>query len=319
MGQAVPIKKASKAKMDTILVTPEIVQSWKRPEFQRPIKENRKVVDLAEEMKRDGGVWPGVVTLGIIGRETYLIDGQHRRHSFLISGLKDGLADVRIHYFDSMAEMGEEFVRLNSQLVRLNPDDILRGLEAGTVSLKLIREKCSFVGYDMVRRNTGSAPMLSMSVAIRSWSGSGREVPQLIGSATVQAAVMTVKDTEVMIQFLQMCFVAFGRDAEYHRLWSALNLCLCMWLYRRCVLDEGAHANTRWDNIKQDEFKRCLMALSADRDYSDWLIGRNMGERDRSPCYDRIKRIFIKRMNQERGVKVSLPQPSWSHTRGGGK
>jgi hypothetical protein len=60
------------------------------------------------------------------------------------------------------------------------------------------------------------------------------------------------------------------------------------------------------------QFKRCLMALSSTTDYVDWLVGRNLGERDRAPAYRRMKGIFIKRIFEDTGQKVSLPQPSWA-------
>jgi hypothetical protein len=315
--KSVPVKRGQKSsRLDTIIVTPELVQTWKRPPFQRPVKENQKVIDASEEMKQNGGVWSGVVSLGILGRDTYLIDGQHRRHAFILSGLKEGITDVRIHTFNDMAEMGEEFVRLNSQMVRLNPDDILRGLEESIDAVRILREKCPFVGYDSVRRG-GMMPMVSMSVVLRCWSGSSSEVPQNNASAATAAAMLDDESVTNLAAFLDMSLTAFGRDPEYYRLWGALNLSLCMWLYRRIVLGWQASTQSRVVRLKPDEFKRCLMALSANRDYVDWLVGRNTGERDRSPCYDRIKKIMAKRVEQERGVKVSFPQPSWSHTRSG--
>jgi hypothetical protein len=44
----------------------------------------------------------------------------------------------------------------------------------------------------------------------------------------------------------------------------------------------------------------------------DWLVGRMLNDRDRSPCYQRIKGIFQKRVEQEKGSKPRLPQPAWS-------
>jgi hypothetical protein len=49
-----------------------------------------------------------------------------------------------------MADMGEEFVNLNSQLVTMRPDDIRRGLEGTIEALPTIRRECPFVGYDMI-------------------------------------------------------------------------------------------------------------------------------------------------------------------------
>src|ERR1039458_1876052 len=127
-------------------------------------------------MKLDNGVWPGVVTLGVMDGATYIIDGQHRRQAFLISELEEGYTDVRTLYTGSMAELGEEFVNLNSQLVRMRPDDILRGLEGVVPALARIRSACPCIGYDFVRRNA-QAPIVSMSAILRQWKGSSFEVP----------------------------------------------------------------------------------------------------------------------------------------------
>jgi hypothetical protein len=35
------------------------------------------------------------------------------------------------------------------------------------------------------------------------------------------------------------------------------------------------------------------MSVSANTDYVDWLVGRNLGERDRTPAYGRLKTIFV--------------------------
>src|SRR5215467_5546958 len=111
-------EKQTRTVVDTLLVTPSIVNAWLSPPFQRPVKQNEKVRALAQELKQNGGVWPGVITLGSLKGQIYIIDGQHRKESFLVSGIDEGYTDVRIHHVDTMAEMGEEFVKLNSQLVR---------------------------------------------------------------------------------------------------------------------------------------------------------------------------------------------------------
>ena len=51
-----------------------------------------------------------------------------------------------------MAEMGDAFVALNSRLVNMRPDDILRGLEGSIPALQEIRASCPFVGYDQIRQ-----------------------------------------------------------------------------------------------------------------------------------------------------------------------
>lgn len=309
------VEKKTKTVVDTILVTPEKVRTWKAPLFQRQLRENRKVLALAEQLKTDGGVWPGIVTLGVFNSDTYLIDGQHRAHAFVMSGLTEGYTDVRIHYFNSVAEMGDEFVKLNSQLVVLRPDDILRGLEPSMPVLKTIREVCPFIGYDVVRRGE-KTPMLSMSMALRSWRAGIAEVPASGGgsdSGRTIASGMDETELRFFTDFMTMAYKAFGRDVEYQRLWARLNLTLCIWMYKNLVLSQYSPKTPK---LTKELFGRCLMALSADTDYLDWLVGRQLSERDRSPAYVRMKHIFARRILQETGRKVSLPQPAWAHDGG---
>lgn len=165
-------EKATKTTVETIGFSRDEANDWKVPPFQRPLRVNDKVRLLAEQIGNDGGVIPGVLTFGVIGRDRFIVDGQHRREAFVLSGKAEGYADARTCYFDTMAEMGEEFVRLNSQLVRMRPDDILRGLESSLPSLQAVRAACPFVGYDMIRRGD-RCPILSMSAVLRAWHISG--------------------------------------------------------------------------------------------------------------------------------------------------
>jgi len=307
-----PSEKKTRTVVDTIMVTPESLEKWKSPPFQRPVRQNEKVRALAEELKHDGGVWPGIITLGMLDGVAYVIDGQHRKEAFLISGLKEGYTDIRVHYFETMAEMGEEFVRLNSQLVAMKPDDILRGLEPSIDGLKRLRQNCPFVGYDYIRRGT-NGPIVSMSVALRCWRGSASETPNTTGGAppATWAESLPAKEFDWLIDFLNIAFSSFGRDPQYGRLWSALNMIICMWLFRRLVLQQDL--TTKVEPLSRELFKKCLMSVSASADYVDWLLGRKVGEHDRAPTYARLKTIFVQRIQLETGRKVNLPQPPWSH------
>jgi hypothetical protein len=311
-------QKVTRTTVDTILISPELLRGWELPPFQRPLRVNDKVLALAEVIKEDGGVIPGVMTIGVIGRQQYLLDGNHRREAFFISGCTEGYVDVRIHHFTDMATMGEEFVNLNSQLVKMRPDDILRGLEGMNSALSFIRSECPFVGYDMIRRSD-RAPILSMSALLRCWYGGVNEVPKFsVGSATNIARQITLDEAKMLVSFVSLAIDAWGRDPEYYKLWGGLNLTIAAWLYRRLVI---APYSTKTIKLTKDQFKKCLMALSADSGYPDWLVGRNLCERDRSPCYSRMKSIFARRLEQETGKKHLLPSPAWSptHGRGSGK
>lgn len=304
-------ERSTRTTLDTIEITADLARSWKLPPFQRPLRVNEKVVALAQKIKQDDGVLPGVFTIGVLNKERYLIDGQHRREAFLMSECIVGFADVRICHFDNMAEMGQEFVDLNSRIVTMRPDDIMRGLEDSYPALGKIRKRCQFVGYDQIRRNE-RAPVVSMSALLRCWIGSSKEVPASGGmSSATLATTLTTDDADAIVEFLEIAFKAWGRDVAYWRLWGNLNLTLCMWIYQRVVRGNWLGASSRSHRFTRDQFTKCMMALSAS-DYVEWLVGRNTLSRDNSPAYSRIKTIFAKRIEPEIGKKLLMPQPAWA-------
>ncbi len=306
------IEKRTKTTVDTIMITPDRIKKWRLPSGQRPLKENHKVRSLSDAIKNDGGVIPGILTFGIFEGTWWIIDGQHRLHAFILSGLLEGYADARFVHASSMAEINKEFVELNSKLVTMRPDDFLRGLEGSIPALQQIRAGCPFVGYDQIRRGT-TGPVVSMSAMLRNWRGSSTETPNASSMAGLSAVdlaeTMTEEDTKNLITFLNIAHEAFGRDVQYARLWTALNLTLCMWLFRKLVL---TRYSAKTPKVDATIFRKCLMSLSADSGYQDWLVGRNMGERDRSPAYTRIKTIFTRRLQEELAGKIQLPQPDWA-------
>lgn len=308
--------KSVQSRMDTLIITPPMVGGWKIPPFQRPIRINDKVRSVMEKIKKTETV-EGVLTLGMIktNSDLYVVDGQHRIEAFKLAEIGEAIADVRVCIFADMAEMAEEFVQLNSSLVKMRPDDILRGLESSVSALKTIRRACEFVGYDNIRRGAAS-PIVSMSALIRSWSASGYETPA--GSnAGVSAATLAQSIDQGslanLIAFLSTSHAAWGRDPEYYRLWGNLNLTLCMWLWNKLVIDRDRFGTKRYVVLNIPEFKRCLMSVSADADYLSWLPGRNLTDRDRSPCYIRLKSIFARRIaDDNKGKKPALPSPAWA-------
>lgn len=322
MNKIVPIKqmreapKAFRSKMDTIIFDRAENDQWRVPPCQRQLRVNEKVKSVVEELKHNGGVLPGIITLGKIGEEptTYIVDGQHRLEAFKISGLKEAIADVRICNFESLGELAKEFVRLQKSLVSMRPDDVLRGLEFSTPAIKRIRDQCEFVGYDYVRRNP-SSPIIGMSVVLRCWMGSAPETPSgSIGST--QDLAERITDEQDLIVFLLTAHSAWGRDPEFVRLWGSLNLMLCMWLYRRLVLDRDRSLK-RAVILNVAQFKQCLMALSADSNYLDYLVGRMASQRDRAPTYRRIRDIFVSRVmvDSKNGKRPpALPRPPWVTT-----
>jgi hypothetical protein len=307
------IEKKTRTTVDTISLSAERIAKWKLPGGQRPLRENAKVRELAETIKADGGVVPGILTLGVLDGVYWIIDGQHRLHAFALSGVKEGFADVRYFHAETMSDINREFVELNSKLVSMRPDDFLRGLEGSIENLGKIRKACPFVGYDQIRRNGSTSMIVSMSAALRNWRNAATETPSLSGGMSAVALAESLVDEEVrgLIDFMIVAQNAFGREPEYARLWAALNMTLCMWLYRRLVITQYSPKTPR---LEKGIFSKCLLSVSADSNYQDWLLGRKLGDRDRSPAYARLKAIFIKRLEQELGKKLQLPAPAWSNS-----
>lgn len=87
---ATEAEKATQTTLDTWPIDVDLVKGWKIPPFQRELRENPKVLDLAQQMAREAlaskdceVIFPGVVCIGKLGGEVYLVDGQHRRHAFI--------------------------------------------------------------------------------------------------------------------------------------------------------------------------------------------------------------------------------------------
>lgn len=308
--------KALRSSMETLIVTPEQVNQWRVPPFQRPVRINDKVQAIAEEMKCNACSITGIITLGRITGDSayYIVDGQHRIEAFRISGLPEIIADIRVVTFDTMADMADEFVTLNTAIVRMRPDDILRGVTPTLPNIQRVMHDCPFIGYDNVRRGGSGSAIVSLSSVLRCWDTSGKEIPSstATGSINQVAALLDDENARNMIRFMTLAHQAWGRDPEYYRLWANCNLGLCMWLYRRLVLDTRRQGNYRVVVLKDDQFKKCLMALSTQGDYIDWLRGRLLNDRDRSPAYARIKSAFTRRLAEESPNKVVMPQPAWA-------
>lgn len=302
-----PAEKSTGTRMEVLEITKAVLAGWKSPDFQRPLKTTTPRFSEVTRQIRLEEVIPGVITIAVVGKDTYVLDGQHRLEAFKQAEIETAYADVRIHHFDTLAQAGDEWVRLNSQIIRVTPDDVLRAHEKSSEALSLIRKRCPFVGYDSIRRGKDS-PLVSMSMVLRAWKGSEPEVPSNGGASAHEIARgLTVDEAEELSTVLKLFFDAWGRDSEYWRLWGSLNVVLCMWLYRRMVVAPYSH---RVKRLTKDEFKKGIAALSASPDYMDWLVGRAVRDSDRSPAYQRIRIILNKRLAVD-GAKIIFPAPAW--------
>jgi len=65
--------------------------------------------------------------------------------------------------------------------------------------------------------------------------------------------------------------------------------------------------------LTKEQFTKCLMSVSANSLYNDWLLGRRLCDRDRAPAYQRIRAAFVDRIRADTGKKASMPAPAWFH------
>lgn len=82
------------------------------------------------------------------------------------------------------------------------------------------------------------------------------------------------------------------------------------------VIGDAGKGTSRAKKLDADQFRRCLMSLSASPEYMEYLVGRRVSDRDRSPAYNRLKVIFARRYWDEHKQKLLLPGPSWAHASG---
>lgn len=318
-----------RTKMEVEVISEEVLANWKVPGFQRPITINAKLTAVSEHIKANSGTIPGTLTIGVFDNEFYRVDGQHRIKAFEITGLKEGLADVKYVYFDTYEEMAAEFDALNSPIARMKPDDHLRAIEQTNPALHQLKKACPFIGYGTINRGRGTT-VISMSVVLRAWSGSSTDTPVATGPTTQMLGnSLTSEDAEMITDFLKLALDAWGKDAVYGRLWTGMNMTLCMWLYRQVVLQkakdlykvtkvtEGEKTRTKTTASKvtfltREQFKEGLMSLSTTTNYVQWLMNRPLNEVNRGPCYDRIKKLFQARLTTIIGKKAHLPVPAWN-------
>jgi len=303
------------SKMETVLLRLEDIDSWVTPRFQRPIKHNPKVEEFKEGLKANGGIIDGVITLGRLPGDPkiYLVDGQQRCQAARLSGLVEFIADTRIIEYENMRKMAIAFLHLNSHLVALRADDLLRAAEEDVPELRELREKCPFVGYENIRRYSTNSCLLSMSAALRAWKSSRQETPAASGIGAVldlPDVLLESKELDHLVEFLTIAHSAWGTDPENYRLWTALNLTMCMYLFRHLVL-APPERRRNYTLLTAPQFQKCLMSVSAAADYAEWLVSRHLSERDRPPCYNRLRALFVGRLADQLGKKPKMPQPAW--------
>lgn len=313
-----PQPKQPRSRLETVLLTRDMMKSWQKPPFQRPIKITKKVIELGQIIKKEGGTIVGTLLLGELAGAIgvyYLVDGQHRREAAYLSELSEFIAEIRIKTFDSFADMAVEFKAGNTPLSRMTPDDFLRAMEYEVVTLAKIRKACPFMGYSNIRDpSRKNSPVISTSVAIKTWAMACVDTPSQGGIAPAPDLVttMTDKTADEMCRFFNVVYDAWGNDIQNYRLWGPLNLAIVGWLWNKLVVDQVRESSQRAVVLDAKQFKRCCMSLSAERDYLDWLANRVLSKHHRGPAFKRIKVIFAQRLRDDGFEKARLPQPEWA-------
>lgn len=300
-----PVEKRTNVKAETQLVNDAFWSSLKRPDWQRNVKENRAVIELAEQYRnKTMTMHQGSIVVGIVDGEKYLVDGQHRRLAQEIAGVEEMYAVVEYHWCQDMEELSKLWDLKNRQINKTKSNDILKSKENRSTVLQIIRAKTNGrVGYD----SNG----LSMSQVIRMWAGTGSPIPTTTGGIPAERVIEFMKDEDAyqLADFINACHSAWGSTKEVLPLWRTPNLITCAWLYRRLLIDKTSTSRT--SAFTRALFVKCLMSLGADSTYVSWLVGRNWVPNQRSQVYLRVKRLFAARYKAETGTQPQLPQPNW--------
>jgi hypothetical protein len=302
--KATPEEKKIRTKSEVVVIDKAFIESLKKPPSQRELRVTKPVKELIEEYKNGREEHSGTIVVGVVDKELYLLDGQHRIYCQTASGVTEMLASVKWHWFDTLEELAVEWARLNRQLSRTTPNDVLKAEEGQCEALQIIRSKTAGkVGYH--------SKSLSMSQILRMWSATSSEVPTTTGGAAalIVAKGMSAEEADRLAEFINLCYSAWGRDKEVAVLWNVPNLITCAWLYRRLIVNPSKIS--RSSNFTKALFKECLMALAAESSYLSFLKGRNWVPQMRSPVYIRIRDIIAKRYKQETGIRCKLPQANW--------
>lgn len=315
---------------------PSMLAEWTHPAFQRPLSLNEDVKQLARTMQREAAqdpdgmcMIPDTVAFGRLNGKDYLVDGQHRIHgAFAIAaGLrrlencdailepgigalaKCALVDAKITTYDSMADMAEAFAQAQKKLVTLKPDDLLRAREETNPHLRALREACPFIGYTK-NRDTKETIMLSMSVAVRTWFGSGM-TPTPGPQADAAQRMLDEQEEHNLIAFFQAAEGAGWVSPLFPRLWATLNLGINMWLWRKTVLGTANKykGGTSSMVLTPDEYSQCMAELRKSAEYQAELATKALRFQDRYPTYDLIKELFNVALARMGKVGPRFPQP----------
>lgn len=328
------IKTEDRPIQGTAIFTPERLDEWNRPEFQRPLLINQDVQGMARKMMLEAAAdkegmcsIPGIILFGRFLGDDYLLDGQHRifgafalacgkralegTTEFLTEGgvrPKMALASTETRHYNSLSEMAQAFVNAQKKLVALKADDSLRALEYTNTYLRDLREACPFIGYEK-NKNTKDRIMISMSAAIRTWFGSGA-TPATGPECSRAASYLDETETARLISFFIACERAGWVDSMWPNLWGTLNIGLNMWLWRKLVLGKENKFRGGGDfmALTVQQYAECMKGLKTP-EYAKFLKSRALRFQDRLITYEYIQDLFMPELARQGIIGPKFPVP----------
>ncbi len=197
---------------------------------------------------------------------------------------------------------------LRYRLVRLAPDK--EGATFYTIELQE-RDAIGGVAWRKVSppsvKEINEAPFrLLDEIVVRSTDGRAVTPPARSNAHGSEATFIVFRSDKMDARVAMDVRVAFMPEDTLAD--ANLNLTICMWLYRRLVITPYSPKTPKFT---REQFTAAIGGLSTDEGYLQWLVGRQLRDRDRSPCYQRVKSIIVRRHEAALGKKISLPAPSW--------
>lgn len=291
---------------DVILATREMLENWKTPPGQRPLVITKKVKAWVPKIQESGEV-PGRLLVCILHGMKYIVNGHHRRWCALQTTRDEFVVTLDTETVTSEAELGRKAVGVNLPIAPpQKADDHLRHLEQSYPILQKIRRECPFIGYGKSGGNT----VMSVNAAILSWITSGTDSATVMKTTVINVLDdISMEEISLMVHFFKTVYESWGKDSQYAKVWSKLNVTMMAWMWRNTVLSQAGPRVTR---LTPEQFCTGAMALTSDPHYLPWLIGRQLSERDKGPCYNKVKAIMVKRLTEVLHKKVILPSPPFA-------
>ena len=317
----------NRSRVVKIRLTPEVINSWLKPDWQRPIRYNAKGRQLCEVLKTTHKL-DSVLLVGVVKRRNgkyllYLVDGHHRKTIFLKAGIPYMDVDVKFVYVDEVEDLSDVYLTCQDQITKSTANDNLKGLAVTNNAISTIGSKCEFITYEGVRLGTTTSSV-NMSTVIQIWYDSMLDPPKKntltpSKSITELAKKLTDDEADQIVQFMLLCKDRFEFTKLSSGLWKHINLVLCLWLYRILVWKEVWEGGEEYSvtHLTPKQFGVGLSGLKNDKYYLTLNKKKLSSPVDRKEAYQSIAKLFASNLRAHGVVSnPKLPKPQWAAKRG---